>query len=251
MNPKSFEKFYQLHHQSSPLLLNNIWDAGSAIIVQGHGANSLATSSASLAWSLGYADGGELPIDEMLAAIERIQRVAKVPLSIDIEDGYSDSPEKVGDLCKTLVDIGVAGINIEDGSQDPNLLMAKIGAIKNRTGGLLFINARTDVYLRSLANERASFDMTVQRLSKYLQCGAHGGFVPGVENTAVVSELVRSVSMPINLMVGNLYTASDDFSGTNVARFSLGPNSYLTAYKNLIPNGSALSYDKMNDYFMK
>ncbi len=251
MNNVNFEQFKQLHHQSTPLILNNVWDTGSACIVQEHGANALATSSASLAWSLGYADGSQLPLNELLMAIERIQNVAKVPLSVDIESGYSDSPQKVADLCKALVEIGVAGINIEDGSQAPDLLIAKIDAIATCTKGALFINARTDVFLRSLTVERAALNMTIERLIKYLRCGAHGGFVPGLNNATMVSEIVSSVNMPINLMVENLQTALAYFSDINVARFSIGPNSYLSAYQHLLPKGSTLSYDKMNGYFMK
>ena len=87
--------FRQLHQGSELLKIANVWDAGSAVLVQALGVPAIATTSAGLAWALGYADGNQLPIAEHAAALQRIARVARVPLSADCEAGYSDDPAAV------------------------------------------------------------------------------------------------------------------------------------------------------------
>lgn len=111
--------FRRLHHNDSPLLLPNAWDAASAGLFQHAGATAIATTSAGMAWGLGYQDGRSLPVSEVVATAARIVRVLKVPLSVDIENGYSEDPHAVAQLAQRLADIGVAGINIEDGPDDP------------------------------------------------------------------------------------------------------------------------------------
>ncbi|MEO7886490.1 MAG: isocitrate lyase/phosphoenolpyruvate mutase family protein, partial [Polaromonas sp.] len=146
------QQFVQLHQAPhGVLLLPNAWDAASVKIFEASGAKAVATSSASLAWACGYADGGALPPDELLDAVARITRVLKVPLTVDMEDGYSQDPAEVGRLAAELVDVCAVGINLEDGSDAPALLADKIRAIRSALKGKpLFINARTDVYLRKL-----------------------------------------------------------------------------------------------------
>jgi hypothetical protein len=91
------------------------WDAGSARLIEAQGASAIATTSAGFAWALGYPDGRMLPFDEVIASVRRIVRVLEVPLSVDVEYGYADDPQTVADHVMRLVDLGVAGINIEDG----------------------------------------------------------------------------------------------------------------------------------------
>ncbi|WP_267960091.1 isocitrate lyase/phosphoenolpyruvate mutase family protein [Shewanella sp. AS16] len=146
------QTFTLLHSHRVPLLLPNAWDAASAALLQMAGAPAIATSSAALAWSLGYADGGALPRAALLHAVEGIMRVSKVPVSVDIEDGYSHEPRAVAALVADLLALGVVGINLEDGCRPPALLVDKIGAIRaSASSREVFINARTDVYLRDLA----------------------------------------------------------------------------------------------------
>src|SRR5277367_3145964 len=107
--------FGRLHINTMPLRLPNAWDAGSARLFESLGATAIATTSAGVAWALGYKDGRLLPVDEAVAVASRMARVLTVPLSVDVENGYSDNPQKVADNVMRLVDLGVAGINIEDG----------------------------------------------------------------------------------------------------------------------------------------
>src|ERR1700749_2643329 len=145
--------FHSLHQQSTPLILPNAWDAASARIFENLGAKAIATTSAGVAWSLGYPDGRIVPAKEHAQLAERIVRIIKVPLSVDFENGYSDAPSQVAENIKPLLDAGVAGINIEDGTDAPSLLASKIEAIRKAAqsyGSELFINVRTDVYLAAL-----------------------------------------------------------------------------------------------------
>src|SRR3984957_12096154 len=156
--------FRDLHQGPALLVLPNAWDAGSARLIESLGAKAIATTSAGLAWSRGYADGNTLPNDQLTAAARDIARGIRVPLSVDIEAGYSDDPRAVARLAAGLLDVGAVGINIEDGPDSPDLLCRKIEAIREntaRSGVDVFINARTDVYLRGLASGEAAVDEVI------------------------------------------------------------------------------------------
>ena len=127
-------RFLALHHADKPLLIANAWDAASTALWQHAGAPAIGTSSAALAWACGYADGGPLVHDALVAKVREILRVARVPVSVDLEDGYSDDPQQVANLVRELVDLGVVGINIEDAGKPAELLVAKIEAIRATLG---------------------------------------------------------------------------------------------------------------------
>ncbi|MBA2672438.1 isocitrate lyase/phosphoenolpyruvate mutase family protein, partial [Ramlibacter sp.] len=186
--------FFSLHAAAQPLVLPNAWDAASAALFQDTGATAIATSSASLAWALGYKDGGGLPRQELMGAVERILRVIGIPLTVDMEDGYSDDPAEVAALAAQLAQAGAVGINLEDGSKPPAVLAAKIAAIRGKLdAGSFFINARTDVYLRSLAPAGAQVPMAVERAQQYRAAGADGIFVPGLRVAAEVAQIAGQV----------------------------------------------------------
>lgn len=235
------QQFTQLHQSpDSILLLPNAWDAASAKIFEASGAKAIATSSASLAWACGYADGA-LPPGELLDAVARITRVLKVPLTVDMEDGYSEDPAEVGRLAAELVAVGAAGINIEDGSGEPALLVDKIKAIRSALKGApLFINARTDVYLRKLKVDGTPAQASIARLKLYQQAGADGAFVPGLTALPDVEEISAAITMPLNVMampglppIGALQTAG-------ARRVSVGPAPFQVAYEHARTSVEAL-----------
>lgn len=247
MNTTQFKNFSNLHNTTTPLILNNIWDAASALIVQNSGANAIATSSASMAWSLGYSDGQSVPIDVMLDSVARIMRVTNIPLSVDIENGFSDLPNEVGNIVLSLKKLGVIGINIEDGNGHSNILTQKIDAIRHLVGSSFFINARTDIFLQNLAEGKEALELTIKRLNEYKAAGANCGFIPGVNDSQLVSEISYRVGMPINIMVNDLDSSILEFKNSEVSRFSVGPNSFLVAYNSLCNNKWVLDYNNMND----
>ncbi|MES2938618.1 MAG: isocitrate lyase/phosphoenolpyruvate mutase family protein [Pseudomonadota bacterium] len=223
--------FFSLHTAGQPLILPNAWDAASAALFQDTGAAAIATSSASLAWSLGYADGGGLPRQELLGAVGRILRLARVPVTVDIEDGYSDDPADVAALAAQLAEAGVAGINLEDGSKPPALLAAKIAAIRAKLGaGTLFVNARTDVYLRGQAPAGQEVAMTVERAQQYRAAGADGIFVPGLRAPAQVAEIAKQVPLPLNLMMLPGLAPVQELAASGMRRLSAGSATFQAAY---------------------
>jgi 2-methylisocitrate lyase-like PEP mutase family enzyme len=197
------DTFRALHKGPALLLLPNAWDAGSAKVLESAGATAIATTSAGVAWAHGYADGNVLPVDKVLATVTAIARVIKVPLTIDAEAGYSDDPSAVGDLAAKLVDAGAVGVNIEDGTGAPELLARKITQAKMaaaRRGVDLFINARTDVYLKGLVPPPARLEETLTRAKLYKEAGADGLFPAKVTAPGEIEEIARHCGLPMNVL---------------------------------------------------
>ncbi|MFN7966026.1 MAG: isocitrate lyase/phosphoenolpyruvate mutase family protein [Acidobacteriota bacterium] len=223
--------FAALHRAAKPLLLPNAWDAASARLWQELGAAAVATSSAAVAWSRGYADGGDLPRHELLSSLEGMIRVLDVPLTVDLEAGYSDRPEDVGQLARAVVSAGAVGINLEDGLLPPGLLVAKIRAIREALRDTpLFINARTDVYLRGLATGAAAASTASERLNLYREAGADGAFVPALTSLPEVEAIAAAVAMPLSLMTVPALPPVDALYKAGVRRISVGPTLFKKAY---------------------
>jgi 2-methylisocitrate lyase-like PEP mutase family enzyme len=195
--------FHALHVGPDVLLLPNGWDPMSCRLLEEAGAKAVATSSAAVAWSLGYPDGDVLGPDLLVRTVSEITRVLSVPLSADIEGGYSADPGTVGQIAARVIQAGAVGINIEDGGGDPALLAAKIEAAREAavTEGVdLFINARTDIYLHGLAQGQAAVAEVLRRARLYAEAGASGLFVPGVSVPAEIGALAKETSLPLNVM---------------------------------------------------
>lgn len=217
--------FRQLHAGPQLLRLPNAWDAGSARLFESLGAVAIATTSAGLAWSLGHADGGKLPVDAVIHAVAGIARVLKVPLSVDMENGYADEPARVGETIRRLLDAGVAGINIEDGSAAPAALAAKIETIRGaaaRAGADFFVNARTDVYLANLVDGPRRVDETLARAAIYRAAGADGLFVPGLREPDQIAAIAAAAGLPLNVMACEGLLPSDELGRLGVRRLSAG-----------------------------
>jgi 2-methylisocitrate lyase-like PEP mutase family enzyme len=218
------ETFHQLHRQGL-LCLANAWDAGSARVIEARGAAAIATTSAGLAWSQGYADGDCLPVSDLLHAVKAICRVVRVPVTIDIESGYSPSAQAVGETVAALIDLGVAGINIEDGDEHPDLLCAKIECLRTvaeRLGVALFVNARTDVMLRRLATGDEALEMVLARAARYRESGADGLFVPYLSEPRAITAVVEATRLPLNLMAIPGLPAPTELARLGVRRLSAG-----------------------------
>jgi len=217
--------FRQLHADAMPLRLPNAWDAGSARLFESKGASAIATTSGGVAWALGYRDGGPLPVEELVGVVSRMARVLTVPLSVDIENGYSDDPKVVADSVMRLVDLGIAGINIEDGEDKPSLLASKIEAIRKatiRAGVDLFVNARCDVFLRSLVSKAELVEESIARGNLYAEAGADGLFLPGLYQADHIRAVVNDVSLPLNLMVWRELAGAEELGKLGVRRLSAG-----------------------------
>jgi 2-methylisocitrate lyase-like PEP mutase family enzyme len=219
------EKFRQLHGSIAPLRLPNAWDAGSARLFESLGATAIATSSAGVAWALGYKDGRFAPVDEILAVTARMSRLLSVPLSVDLENGYSDDPKIVAGNVMRLVDLGVAGINLEDGPDDPALLASKIEAIRNavsKAGLDLFVNARSDVFLASLVEDSKLLDESISRGRLYAEAGADGFFLPGIKKADDIKAVAVDISLPLNVLAWPGLADATELGKLGVRRLSAG-----------------------------
>ena len=224
-------RFHALHHADKPLLIANAWDAASTALWQHAGAPAIGTSSAALAWACGYADGGPLAREALLEKVREIVRVARVPVSIDLEDGYSDAPQQVAQLVRELADLGVVGINLEDAGKPAEGLVAKIDAIRAALRGTpFFINARTDVYLRGMASGEAAVAMTNERLAQFAQAGADGVFVPGLGALAEIEAVASATPLPLNVMTVPGLAPLDQLHRAGVRRVSAGIGLFQHAF---------------------
>jgi len=217
--------FRRLHSNTTPLRLANAWDAGSARLFESVGATAIATTSAGVAWALGYRDGHLLPVNEVVAAASRMARALTVPLSFDIENGYSDDPQVVADNVMRLVDLGIAGINIEDGSDKATLLASKIEAIRtavSKAGADLFVNARSDVFLASLVERRKLVEESIERGKLYAGAGADGLFIPGIVQAEHIKAVVDGVPLPLNAMAWPNLADAAELGKLGVRRLSAG-----------------------------
>lgn len=186
------------------LVLPNAWDAASARMVEELGAKAVATSSAAVAWSNGYADGETMPRAVVLASTRAVLRVIKAPLSVDSEAGYSSDPAQVAAHVMALIDLGVAGINIEDGKDAPETLVAKIAAIKQAAkakGADIFINARCDVYLANLVEDSKKRDELIRRGKLYQAAGADGFFAPLIVDLGDIAAVAQAIPLPLNVLM--------------------------------------------------
>lgn len=201
-------RFRALHDRKRILLLPNAWDAGSARVFAELGFPAIATTSAGVAWSLGYPDGEQAPLAEVLAATRRIVRATALPVSADIEAGYGETPEAVGASVRAVIDAGVAGINLEDGVQHATLRdaddaarrIAAARAAAHAAGVPIVINARVDVWMVGMgANEAERLDEALRRARAYLAAGADCIYPIGLIDRATIAALVAALDAPVNL----------------------------------------------------
>lgn len=221
--PQAARAFHALHTGPDVLLLPNAWDAASARVIEGVGAKAIATSSAAVAWSHGYADGHHLPIGLLVTTVEEIARVVHVPITADAEGGYSDDPAEVGENIFALCNAGAVGINLEDGRDAPELHVRKVAAARKgaeRAGVDLYINARTDVYLKRLVAPEAAVEETIRRGLAAKAAGASGLFVPGVTDAKEIAAIVAGVGIPVNVMARPGVPPAADLKRLGVRRLS-------------------------------
>lgn len=228
-NQHKITGFKALHQQDTPLLLGNVWNAHTAKLAEQAGFQALGSSSHAMAFALGYTDGQNIPCDDIFHVIKRIVSVVSIPVSVDFEAGYSDDPKVVAGFVKLLEDVGIAGINLEDGKVidgkrvlgDASLMQSKIEAIKSVTD--IFINARTDTYTTKHSN---ALEESIKRANLYGKAGADGIFVPLIETEADIKSFVEKVNLPLNVFATANLPAYEKLSELGVKRISHGAKQY-------------------------
>ena len=221
--------FRDLHRGSKVLLLPNAWDVATARVLEQTGIAAIATTSAGIAFALGYPDGQKISRKEMLAMVSRIATKVKIPVTADVEAGYGDRPEDAALTARAVIESGAVGLNLEDGSDrqlaDLSLQLEKIAAVRETSramGVSLVLNARTDVYLLQVGNPESRFGETVKRLSAFRDAGADCLFAPGVRDLPMISQLVRELHHPLNILAGPGSPSVPHLQEAGVARVSLG-----------------------------
>ncbi|MFK0041321.1 isocitrate lyase/phosphoenolpyruvate mutase family protein [Paenarthrobacter sp. NPDC090517] len=225
--------FRSLHTSHKPLALSNAWDVASAVITETAGATAVATTSAGVAWSLGLPDGDRLDRERAVAVVASIVNAVNVPVTADIEGGYSETPEGIATTVAEILEAGAVGINMEDGSRDPGEFCARISAARNAArsvGRDLFINARTDVFLAGAGTVEQQIAEVLARAEKYVEAGADGIFVPGASDAGTIAALTSGISVPVNVMVGAGSLNVGELGGLGVSRVSLGSSIAQAAY---------------------
>lgn len=226
----SLEKFKELHHQSQPLLIANTWDAISSKAAEKAGFQVIGTSSHAIANILGLEDGEIIPFNEMFFIIEKIVKSTKLLVSADIESGYSHDPQIVATYIEQLVDIGVFGINLEDGLTkgkertlgEISILADKIKHIKSylKTKGKdIYINARIDTYT---TKHQQPLEETLRRIKSYEEAGADGFFIPLINEESDIKEVLQATQLPLNVFLKEGLKSFDEFAALGVHRISSG-----------------------------
>ena len=224
-----FDTFAALHVPGDPVVLYNIWDPGSALAVVNAGAKALATGSHPVADANGWPDGQQVPMDFAFANARRIIATVDLPLTVDFEGAYSADPEEGGENVRRLKETGAVGCNFEDqviggeGLHPIDLQVRRIAAIRRAVGDDFYINARTDLYLKTQTYDDALVDQAIERGKAFADAGASGFFVPRLAEPAQIERIVREVPLPLNVIAFPGAPDKAAWASAGVARISHGP----------------------------
>ena len=225
-------QFLALHDGHRTLLLPNGWDVASARIFEDAGFPAVATSSAGVAFSLGYPDGQKISRGEMLAVVHRIAEAVHIPVTADVEAGYGTRPEDAAETARQVIAAGAVGMNLEDAIPDKpdaladlNLQIEKIRAvneISERAGIAFVLNARTDVFLAEIGAAETRLARAIERLNAYREAGAQSLFAPGVKDQETIAQLANGVRGPVNILATAGTPSLAELEKLGVARVSVG-----------------------------
>jgi len=225
-----FELFNDLHHQSEPLLIGNVWNAQSAKVFENQKFKAIATSSSAVAETLGYADGEQMSFEEYLFVIQHIRKAVDLPLSVDLEWGYGKNSTDIAKNIKRLSESGISGINIED-SIITNGKRSLVDAIAFKktleaihqhltfSGIKMFINVRCDTFLLNVPNP---VEESTKRLKVYQQTGVQGLFFPCITNLSDIKMLAQNSKLPLSVMCMPGLPDFKQLQEAGVKRISMG-----------------------------
>jgi 2-methylisocitrate lyase-like PEP mutase family enzyme len=231
MQREKADAFRALHQGPRLLVLPNAWDVASARLVEEAGFPAIATTSAGIAWALGYPDGERISRGEMLATIRRIVAAVRVPVTADVEGGYGATVAAAAETARGVIAAGAVGLNLEDGTRDgtlldPELQADRIRAVREAAASArvpLVVNARTDAFEVRQWSQAERFTAAVRRANGYLAAGADCLFVPHVSEGATIGQLARELAGPLNVIAGPPAPPLPELERLGVRRASLGP----------------------------
>jgi 2-methylisocitrate lyase-like PEP mutase family enzyme len=225
----NFATFAALHVPGDPVILYNIWDPGSAQAVVAAGAKALATGSHPVGDASGFGDAQQVPLDYVFANARRIIKAVDLPLTVDFEGAYSIDPEEGAANVARLAETGAVGCNFEDlvvggeGIHPLDLQVKRIEAIRRAVGDAFYINARTDLFLKTQSYDDALVDQVIERGKAFADAGASGFFVPRLSDPAQIERVVREVPLPLNVIAFPGAPDKNVWASAGVARISYGP----------------------------
>jgi 2-methylisocitrate lyase-like PEP mutase family enzyme len=236
------EQFRELHVPGKPLILFNIWDAGSAKAVANAGAMAIATGSWSVAHANGFEDGELVPLPLAIDNLRRIVAATDLPVTVDLESGYGERPEMVGGTIGLAIEVGAIGCNLEDSFPANGKLREIVDQcarirrgreVAEAAGIRFFINARTDVFFQRPPEEHneGMIGEAIERARAYAEAGADGIFAPGLTDIVLIARLREASPLPLNIMIGDASPSVRALAQHGVARVSHGPSPYLLATK--------------------
>jgi 2-methylisocitrate lyase-like PEP mutase family enzyme len=225
------EALRELHAGPRLLILPNAWDVVTARLVEAAGFSAIATTSAGIAWALGYPDGERISRGEMLAVIRRISTAVRVPVTADVEAGYGSTPAAAAETARGVIAAGAVGLNLEDGTSAGELLDAGLQVERLRAAREagatarvpLVINARTDAFEVKAWDPARRFAEAVRRATAYHAAGADCLFVPHVSDGETIGRLAKELPGPLNVIAGPPAPPLGELERLGVRRASLGP----------------------------
>ena len=231
---KKAELFQDMHRSEGMFVIPNSWDAGSAYIYEKEGFDCVATSSAGVAYALGYPDGEDITLDDLVQVVSNTVRRVDIPVSADFERGYAEDPEEVKENARRLLEAGAVGFNIEDGVPEADkehklspmsLQLAKLEALvdlKKETGINFVINARTCAYWLHVGTPDEMMKIAIERGNAFAKAGADCVFVPGPMDEETVQGLVSGIHAPLNTILIGKFHDFDRLREIGVRRLSVG-----------------------------
>jgi 2-methylisocitrate lyase-like PEP mutase family enzyme len=251
MNQDLRDRFADLHIPGNPVLLYNMWDAGSAVAVARAGAPALATGSHGLAQALGYPDGEAIPLKLFLETVRRIVSAVDVPVTADFEGGFAADPAHVAEHSRLLAEAGAVGCNFEDqviGGEGLHPIAEQARRVAAVAESGLWVNARTDVFLKRMVagqdpNDRSLFGEALERAHAYAEAGGNSFFVPGVSDLDLIAEICAASPLPVNVIKGETMDIAAT-AAAGVARISWGARPWRWAMERLTEEAKPL-YTKL------
>lgn len=239
------EQFRALHVAGDPLMLFNIWDAGSAAAVAKAGAKAIATGSYGVAEAQGFKDGETFAIEDALRNLEWIVSVTDLPVTLDFESGYGAGPAEVAASVRRAFDAGAAGINMEDRMPGETALLGVAEAAERVAAAAssgLFVNARCDAYRGVKPDDygQGLIDAVLERAEAYAKAGAGGLFVPFLGDHATITTICAASPLPVNILWGQGRGTRAELAACGVARISYGHGPWAAAMDWLAAQAAAV-----------
>lgn len=230
-------------HRGKLFSLPNAWNGGSAKVFEKQGFKAIGTTSAGIAYSMGYADGERIEFDDLIRVTKEIIRSVNIPLTVDLERGYGETFEDIKENVKKIILLGAVGINIEDGFPSENSVdemecfiekIRTIASLKKELGIDFVINARTDIYLLNVGDKDTKLENTIKRAKSLKEAGADCIFIPGALDEPMITELKNNIELPINLFVHTEFNDVERLNEIGIIRLSSGSAPVRTVFEKLI-----------------